>query len=44
MIPSGNMGRWKTDGNHYPLKTKLVQDSEWNEGNGYPDPNYKKKI
>jgi hypothetical protein len=39
------MGRWKRDGNHSPSKNKLVQDSEWNEENGYPvlDPN-KTKI
>jgi hypothetical protein len=39
------MGRWKGDGNHSPLKNKLVQDSEGNEENGYlvPDSN-KTKI
>jgi hypothetical protein len=26
------------DGNHSPPKNKLVQDSEGNEENGYPDP------
>jgi hypothetical protein len=39
------MGRQKRDGNHFPQKNKLVQDSEGNEENGYPapDPN-KTKI
>jgi hypothetical protein len=37
MVPSGSMGRWKRDGNHSPLKNILVQDSEENEENGYPD-------
>jgi hypothetical protein len=30
------MGRQKRDGNHSPLKNKLIQDSEGNEENGYP--------
>jgi hypothetical protein len=30
------MGRQKRNGNHYPPKNKLVQDSEGNEENGYP--------
>jgi hypothetical protein len=30
------MGRQKRDGNHFPLKNKLVQDSEGNEQNRYP--------
>jgi hypothetical protein len=31
------MGRQKRDGNHSPPKHKLIQDSEGNEENGYPD-------
>jgi hypothetical protein len=31
------MGRRKKDGNHSPPKNTLVQDSEGNEENGYPD-------
>jgi hypothetical protein len=42
MIPSGNMGRQKRDGNHSLCKNKLVQDSERNEENGYPDPDSNK--
>jgi hypothetical protein len=30
------MGRQKRDGNHYPLKNNLIQDSEGNDENGYP--------
>jgi hypothetical protein len=48
MVLTGNMGRWKRDGNHslpgnhsFP-KNKLVQDSEWNEENGYPNPDSNK--
>jgi ketol-acid reductoisomerase len=35
------MGRRKRDGNHFPLKNKLLQDSEGNEESGYqyPDSN-----
>jgi hypothetical protein len=36
------MGRWKRDGNHSPPQNKLVQDSEGNEENGYPDPDSNK--
>jgi hypothetical protein len=36
------MGRRKRDGNQSPPKNKLVQDSERNEENGYPDPDSKK--
>jgi hypothetical protein len=36
------MGRWKRDGNHSPLQNKLVQDSEGNEENRYPDPDSNK--
>jgi hypothetical protein len=42
MVHSGNMGRRKRDGNHSPLKNKLVQDSERNEENRYPDPDSNK--
>jgi hypothetical protein len=42
MVPSGNMGRWKRDGNHSPSQNKLVQDSERNEENRYPDPDSNK--
>jgi hypothetical protein len=42
MVPSGNMGRRKRDGNHSPPKNKLVQDLEWNEENGYTDPDSNK--
>jgi hypothetical protein len=42
MVPNGMMGRQKRDGNHSPPKKKLVQDSEGNEENGYPDPDSKK--
>jgi hypothetical protein len=31
------MGRQKRDGSHSPPKNKLVQESEGNEENGYPD-------
>jgi hypothetical protein len=34
--------RWKRDGNHSPLKNKLVQDSEGNEENRYPHPDSNK--
>jgi hypothetical protein len=36
------MGRQKRDGNHSSPKNKLVQDSEGNEENGYPDPDSNK--
>jgi hypothetical protein len=36
------MGRQKRDGNHSPPPKKLVQDSEENEENGYPDPDSNK--
>jgi hypothetical protein len=36
------MGRGKRDGNHSPPLNKLVQDSEGNEKNGYPDPDSNK--
>jgi hypothetical protein len=42
MVPNRNMGRWKRDGNHSLQKNKLVQDSEENEENGYPDPDCNK--
>jgi hypothetical protein len=36
------MGRRKRDENHSPPKKKVVQDLEWNEKNGYPDPDSNK--
>jgi hypothetical protein len=42
MVPSGNMGRQKRDGNHSPPQNKLVEDSEGNEENRYPDPDSNK--
>jgi hypothetical protein len=36
------MGRWKKDGNQFPPSNKLVQETEGNEGNRYPDPDSKK--
>jgi hypothetical protein len=33
MVPSGNTGRRKRDGNHSPPKTKVVQDLERNDSN-----------
>jgi hypothetical protein len=35
-------GRQKRDGNHSLPKNKLVQDSERNEENRYPDPDFNK--
>jgi hypothetical protein len=31
MVPSGNMGRRKREGNPFPSKNKVVQDLEQNE-------------
>jgi hypothetical protein len=31
------MGRWKKDGNDFPLNNKLIQEPEGNEENGYLD-------
>jgi hypothetical protein len=42
MVSSGNMGRRKRDGNNSPSKNKVLQDLEWNEKNGYPDPDSNK--
>jgi hypothetical protein len=42
MVPSGNMGRRKRDGNHSSPQNKVVQDLEQNEENGYPDPDSNK--
>jgi hypothetical protein len=42
MVPSGNMGRRKREGNHSPSKNKVVQDLERNEENRYPDPDSNK--
>jgi hypothetical protein len=36
------MGRRKRVGNHSPPKNNLIQDSEGNEENGYPVPDYNK--
>jgi hypothetical protein len=36
------MGRQKRDGNHFPTKNKLIQDSEGNKENGYPVPDSNK--
>jgi hypothetical protein len=36
------MGTQKKDGNHSPRQNKLVQESEGNEENGYPDPDHNK--
>jgi phosphoribulokinase len=36
------MGRRKRDGNHSSSKNKVVQDLEWNEENGYSDPDSNK--
>jgi hypothetical protein len=36
------MERQKKDGYHSPPKNKLVQNSEGNEENGYPDPDSRK--
>jgi hypothetical protein len=37
MVPSGNMGTRRKDGNHSSPQNKVVQDLEQNEENGYPD-------
>jgi hypothetical protein len=37
------MGRQKRDGNHSSHKNKLVQDSEGNKENRYPDTDSNKK-
>jgi hypothetical protein len=42
MVPSGNMGRRKMEGNHSPPKNKVVQYLERNEENGYSDPDSNK--
>jgi hypothetical protein len=42
MVPSGNMGRRKQDGNHSAAQNKSVQDSEGNEENRYTDSDSKK--
>jgi uncharacterized protein YdeI (BOF family) len=36
------MGRQKRDGNHSPPQSKIVQDSEANEENRYPNPDSNK--
>jgi hypothetical protein len=42
MTPSGNTGRRKRNENCFLPKNKLVQDSEGNKENGYPDPDSNK--
>jgi hypothetical protein len=42
MVPSGNMGRRKREGNHSPPKNKVVQDLKRNKENGHPDPDSNK--
>jgi hypothetical protein len=42
MVPSGNMGRRKREGNHSHAQNKLVQDLEQNEEKGKPDPDSNK--
>jgi hypothetical protein len=42
MLPSGNMGRRKREGNYSLQKNKVVQDLEQIEENGYPDPDSNK--
>jgi hypothetical protein len=42
MVPSGNMGRRKRDGNQSSPQNKVVQDSEQNEENRYPNPDSNK--
>jgi hypothetical protein len=42
MVPSGNTGRRKKEGNHSPPKNKVVQDLEWNEENRCTDPDSNK--
>jgi hypothetical protein len=43
MLPTGNMGRRKWEGNYSPPKKKVLQDLERNEENGYPDPDSNKR-
>jgi hypothetical protein len=43
MVPNGNMGRRKREGNHSPPQNKVVQHLEQNEENGYPDPDSQNK-
>jgi hypothetical protein len=42
MVSSGNMGEEKGMETILPWKNKVVQDLEWNEENGYPDPDSNK--
>jgi hypothetical protein len=42
MVPSGNMGRRKREGNHSPPQNKVVQVLEQNEENRCPDPDSNK--
>jgi hypothetical protein len=41
-LPSGNMGRRKRERNYSPHQNKVLQDLEWNEENGYQDPDSNK--
>jgi hypothetical protein len=40
--PSGIMGRWQKNGNHFSPNNKLVQELEGNEENGYQYSDYNK--
>jgi uncharacterized membrane protein YcgQ (UPF0703/DUF1980 family) len=42
MVPSGNMGRRKREGNHSFPENKVEQYLGQNEENGYPDPDFNK--
>jgi hypothetical protein len=42
MVPSGSMGRRKSDGNHSPHQNKVVQDLVQNEENRYQEPDSNK--
>jgi hypothetical protein len=42
MAPSREKGRRRRDGNHYPQKNNLIQNSVGNEENGYPVPDLNK--
>jgi hypothetical protein len=42
MVSSGNMGEEKGMETILPWKNKVVQDLEWNEENGYTDPDSNK--
>jgi hypothetical protein len=42
MLPSGNMGRRKREGNYSASKNKVLQDLMQNEEKGYSDPDSNK--